>query len=72
MRGGEHNTQLFMLDIFLRLNCCNSFSHYCDIPVQGNEEEKVDNLLVSATCQYGTLAMLSSKVNGPVAHGSTQ
>ena len=35
------------------------------------ESQKIDNLPVLATCQSGTLAMLSSKVNGPVAHGST-
>ena len=58
---------------FSCLNCCTSFSHYRAIPVEGREEEeKIDDLLVSATCQYGTLVMLSSKVNGPVAHGSTQ
>ena len=34
--------------------------------------QKIDNLPVLATCRSGTLAMLSSKVNGPVAHGSTR
>ena len=33
------------------------------------ESQKID---VLATCRSGTLAMLFSKVNGPVAHGSTQ
>ena len=36
------------------------------------ESQKIDDLPVLATCQYGTLVMLSSKVNGPVAHRSTQ
>ena len=36
------------------------------------ESQKIDNLPVLATCRSGTLAMLSSKVNGPVAHGSTR
>ena len=38
----------------------------------GEEEEsqKIDDLPVLATCQFGTLVILSSKVNGPVAHGS--
>ena len=31
--------------------------------------QKIDNLLVLATCQSGTLAIL--KVNTPVVHGST-
>ena len=34
------------------------------------ESQKIDNLPVLATRRSGTLAMLSSKVNGPVAHGS--
>ena len=34
--------------------------------------QKIDDLPVLATCRSGTLAMLSSKVNGPVAHGSTR
>ena len=33
--------------------------------------QKIDNLLVLATCQSGSLAMLSGEVNGPVVHGST-
>ena len=36
------------------------------------ESQKIDNLPVLATCRSGTLSMLSSKVNGPVAHGSTR
>ena len=36
------------------------------------ESQKIDDLLVLATCQSGTLAMLSSKVNSSVAHGSTR
>ena len=34
------------------------------------ESQKIDDLLVIATCQSGTSAMLSSEVNGPVVHGS--
>ena len=30
------------------------------------ESQKIDDLPVLATCRSGTLAMLSSKVNGPV------
>jgi len=33
--------------------------------------QKIDDLPVLATCPSGTLAILSSKVNGPVAYGST-
>ena len=34
--------------------------------------QKIDDLhLISATCQSGTLAMLSSKVNSPFTHEST-
>ena len=36
------------------------------------ESQKIDDLLVIATCQSGTSAMLSSEVNGPVVHGSTR
>ena len=36
------------------------------------EDQKIDDLPVLATCRSGTLAMLSSKVNGLVAHGSTR
>ena len=34
--------------------------------------QKIDDLPVLTTCRSGTLAMLSSKVNGLVAHGSTR
>ena len=59
-----------------RLNCCNSFSRYraivcyCD-GEKKKESQKIDDLPVLASCRSGTLAMLSTKVNGPVAHGST-
>ena len=33
--------------------------------------QKIDGLLVLATRRSGTSAILSSKVDGPVAHGST-
>ena len=36
------------------------------------ERQKIDDLLVLATCLSGTLAMLYSKVNVPVTHGSTR
>ena len=36
------------------------------------KSQKIDNLPVLETCRSGTSAMLSSKVNGPVAHGSTR
>ena len=35
------------------------------------ESQKLDDLPVVATCQSGTLAMLSSEVNSSVAHEST-
>ena len=34
--------------------------------------QKIDDFPVLATHRSGTSAMLSSKVNGPVAHGNTQ
>ena len=37
-----------------------------------NESQKLDDLPILVICQSGTLLMLSSNVNGPVAHGSTQ
>ena len=36
------------------------------------ESQKIDDLPVLATRWSGTSAMLSGKVNGPVAHGSTR
>ena len=38
--------------------------------VEGSQ--KIDDFPVLATHQFHTSAMLSSKVNGPVAHGSTR
>ena len=35
------------------------------------ENQKIDDLPVLVTCRSGALAMLTSKVNSPVAHGST-
>ena len=52
------------------LNRCNSFSHYRAIVVEKRKKErsqKIDDLPVLATYQSSTLAILSSKVNGPVA-----
>ena len=44
---------------------------YCAIPVEGRKKNKgslkMDDLPILVTCRSGTLAMLSSKVNGPVA-----
>ena len=62
---------------FSHLNCCNSFSHYRAIVVEKRKKkeeisQKIDDLPILATCWSGTLAMLSSKVNGPVGHGSTR
>ena len=36
------------------------------------ESQKIDDLPVLATCQSGTTAMLSSKVDGHIAYGSTR
>ena len=36
------------------------------------ESQKIDDLPVLATCRSGTSAMLSSKFNRPIAHGSTR
>ena len=36
------------------------------------KSQKIDDLPVLATCQSGTLEILSSKVNGPVSNGNTQ
>ena len=35
-----------------------------------NESQKLDDLPILVICQSGTLPLLSSKVNDPVAHGS--
>ena len=65
---------------FSRLNRCNSFScyrasladSYTDRRKKKERSQKIDDLPVLATRRSGTSAMLSSKVNGSVAHGSTQ
>ena len=65
--------------LFFRvLDRCNSFSRYraslADSYTDGRKKEsqKIDDLPVLATRRSGTSAMLSSKVNGPVAHGRTR
>ena len=68
--------------VFSRLNRCNSFSRYraslADSldrrkkEIKKKESQKIDDLPVLATCRSGTLPILSSEVNGPVAHGSTR
>ena len=37
-----------------------------------DRSQKIDNLPILVTRRSGALAMLSSKVNSPVAHGSTR
>ena len=65
---------------FSHLNRCNSFSRYhaslADSYTDGRKKsevrsQKIDDLPVLATRRSDTSVMLSSKVNGPVAHGST-
>ena len=58
--------------IFSHLNR-NSFSRYRASLADSLDRRKkeVNDLPVLATCRSGTLAILSSKVNGPVANGST-
>ena len=58
----------------LHLDCCNSFSCYCAslaYTEKKKRSQKIDDLPVLATCQSGTSAILSSKVNTLVVHGST-
>ena len=54
----------------------NSFSHYQLAWLTQREarkkKEKIHDLPVLATCWSGTLPMLSSEVNCPVAHGKTR
>ena len=61
---------------FWRLNRCNSYSRYraslADSYTDGRKKSEVDDLPVLATRRSGTSAMLSSKFNGPVAHGNTR
>ena len=42
------------------------------LTLKEERSQKIGDFPVLATCQSGTSAMLSSKVNGPIAHGSTQ
>ena len=58
--------------VVLRLNRCNSFSRCRAIAVEKRKKKKKSEDARLATCRSGTLAMLSSKVNGPAAHGNTQ
>ena len=61
-----------MPSFFAFESLCNSFNHYCASMAEGQRRKKSEDrrayLPVLATCQSGTLSMLSSKVNGPVAH----
>ena len=64
---------------FSCLNRCNSFSRYraslADSFTDGRKKERKSedsDLPVLATHQSDTSAMLSNKVNGPVAHVSTR
>ena len=43
-----------------------------DMEERNKESQKIDNLPILETCRSGTLVILSSKVNGLVAHGSAQ
>ena len=74
--------------LLFRLNHCNSFSRYRaslaysytdgrkESEVRSQESEvrsqKIDDLPVLATRRSGISAMLSNKVNGPVAHGNAR
>ena len=61
--------------IFSHLNRCNSFSHYhvsLASKTKKEKSQKIDDLPVLATCWSVTLAILSSQVNGSVAHESTR
>ena len=67
--------------VFSRLNRCNSFIRYraslADSSLteerrRKKESQKIDDLPILATYRFGTLAILSSEVNGPDDHGSTR
>ena len=66
--------------VFSRLNR-NSFIRYrasladsslTEKRKKERKSQKIDDLPVLATCRFGTLAILSSEVSGPDAHGSTR
>ena len=70
-------------DVFWRLNRCNSFSRYRASLADSytdrrkkkerkKESQKIDDLPVLATWRSGTSAMFSSKLNGPIAPGTTR
>ena len=59
----------FAFEIVVIRNCYHAV--VVDSRKKEERSQKMDNLLVLATCHSGTLVMLSSKVNGPVARGST-
>ena len=61
-------------NLFLHLNHCNNFSHYCAslaYTQRKKEREGSQKIPILVTYLSGTLAILPSKVNGPLAHGST-
>ena len=64
--------------IYSRLNRRNRFSHYSASLAYTQRRkkkergQKINDLPVLATCHSDTLAILSSEVNGPAVHGSTQ
>ena len=60
------------------LSCCffphlnlNSYSYYSASLGYIEKSQMIDNLPVLATSQSGTLPILFSEVNGPIAHEST-
>ena len=59
--------------VVLHLNRYNSFSRYRARLTysDGRSNQKIDDLPVLVTYRSRTSAMLSSKVNGPVAHENT-
>ena len=57
---------------FTCLNCFNSFSRYCaSLAYTERRYQKIADLPVLATCWSGTLAMLSSEVNGHADYEGT-
>ena len=66
--SSECNTQWFMLLACVLIVVIASA--VIVLSWRRKESKKIDDLPVLVTCRSGTLAMLSSKVNGPVAHGS--
>ena len=72
--NSEWSTQWFVLffRVWIVASTIIVLAWLKDTEEEEEESQKIDDLPVWATCWSGTLAILSSEGNVPVAHGSTR